>query len=467
MAASLNGRIIFAVVLMTAAFLPAVFATAVPLVGPLVVLFAAAVAILTVIPPHFLPPIALTAYALVPVNYLPGSRITSELSPALLVMLVWEFKMLLAKPATAWWPRFPVIATALWLVLGIALSIARPVSVGWALNFMVFVLLPVFMARRASAKTAPLLLRTWIGLASVLATVGIIEGLIRRNPIPWIGDHYNFEQVWATYRITTTLGHPLANGTFFAMACALCWSQVLATRALQYLVPFALTGTAMLLCVSRAALFASVLAVILVTAVWFRWNRGLGQKLLAVCLLSAAIFYAFGNDTIRYRSASAEGAASAQLRVSVISLSQAVVRQTHYLGVGPGASSHTQDKLIFDRRVRFESAALQLYVDGGIPGLIGVGSLILSSAVVAIRRRRLGGLATLTAFTVSVAGYEFLEDPNALLLMGLPFLLISLPRVRQGSLKTATREARGHTHTLRSSSNDVSLQRAKAGFEKL
>lgn len=388
------------------------------------------VLLLFALPRKLLPGVATAVFALIPVAYLPGSRITTVLSPALLIMLVWLLRLSQSKPTTAARrPVLPAFFVFAWLPVGIFVSINHIVSVAWAINFAIFVLLPCLMAHRADPGTRSALITTCLLLATMLAFLGCLEFALQRNPLTFLNSHYNFHQIWSTYRITTTLGHPLVNGTFFAMTCGLAWGRFLTKGAWYYCGIAALTGVATVATVSRSAVGAAAVAVVVATLVWLYGSPiSLGRKLVTVLVLSLSLATVTATgEQLKSRSASSEGAASARLRVQMISVAESLVRETHYLGVGPGASSHTRDRLVFDRRVRFESGLLQLYVDGGIPGALSVLSLLASVGLIALRRHDLPGISMLVAFTTSIAGYEYLEDVAALLLMGLPMLLVLVP----------------------------------------
>lgn len=390
-------------------------------------LFLCAVVVLLRMPMWTLPATGLTLLVLIPVGYLPNSRVTNMLSPALLVMTVWGLRMLNAARLGAKRPALVLLALA-WLAGACASSIALPASLAWSLNFVLLVVLPWWLAGDADKKTVRALLVTWLVLVTTLAVLAIVESRIGRNPISVLETHYNFKQTWAGYRVTTTLGHPLVNGTFFAMSTALAGALFLQRRHAVFLVPAALGGFAALLTLSRGASLAVAAAVAVIVGAWIlRGSRGLGIKVTVVALAVAGMTLIFTNDALEQRSASAEAISSAALRVSVIEQARFIAKETNYLGAGPGASVQARDHYLVNNQIRFESSFLQILVEDGYPGLIAFGSLLFISGAVAFWRRNYPGLGLVVAYTVSLGTYESIDESISLLLLGLSLFVALSP----------------------------------------
>ena len=123
-----------------------------------------------------------------------------------------------------------------WLVLvGVFSSLfgIRPVpSLVFLGPVVVLVAMPLAL-REMPAEDHRLLVRAWAWSAGVLSAYGLVEFIAAKNLLdPWYALRcLPLVQKWDTYRITTTIGHPLVNGMFFSASFALfCW-QLLDERS--------------------------------------------------------------------------------------------------------------------------------------------------------------------------------------------------------------------------------------------
>ncbi len=107
-------------------------------------------------------------------------------------------------------------------------------AVAWTAGFAVLALLPAALVPFEPAAARPIV-STWTGLAAVLGVYASLEAwVLRDNPL--LGWAYRsapapdgFDQIWSVYRATTTMGHPLVNATFFAVALPLAVDRACAT----------------------------------------------------------------------------------------------------------------------------------------------------------------------------------------------------------------------------------------------
>lgn len=403
---------------------------------------ACACALLCAAPTYALPSVALAAYALLPTNYLPGNTVTNSLSPGLLVLAIWLVRVSLEHHpqdplsirATA-----PAIALASWLVVTLAWSIDLQTSIVYTGAIGLLLMAPFALAERADARTIDLLTQTWLGVASALSCLAILERITETNPL---GSFYQIaqgrplDQVWAVYRVTTTLGHPLANAFFFSATVGLSIG-ILSKRASPLsIVSLCLALTALTLTASRAGLVAAGGAAVVVLAVsTFDTRRKatyrLGIPIAAVCLGAIAYY----SPLVQDRLTSDEAAASGTVRSIAWTIARTTADAYHYVGSGPGTSTQAVASVRPTDYI-LESSLYQLLISIGIPGLILMAATILSAFVSGVRYRNYGGLGLLAACTLSSLGFNMAESYRpGWLLFGLAVILARQRRTKDSDTR--------------------------------
>lgn len=385
----------------------------------IVVLACAAFAFLFVLPVWLLPSLAFAAFALLPVGYLSGvpEVVGRFLSPTVLVLAVYGLR--------SWRDRDPGPTRTYPYLLGIGLLLLVPFSINparsllWVVVLGVAALLPSTLT--TGFRTTEALRRTWFVIAGLLALYAIAESVTHLNPL---GGLYTVEQHWSVYRVTTTIGHPLLNGAFFATtACLAVFAALQGGRArwLPMLV-FPLSGVAAALTGSRSALvaLAAGLAVGLIVSIFSR-RLTARVKVGGLTLAVATVLTLPNLPTFADRLGSLEAAASASYREAVVRLAVRLIEQQPLFGGGPGTSG----------RVAEQSGALLPLESGVLGTLVSVG--LLGGAAIAVylvlawtafaRRQQFGALSALTAFLVAGGSFPLWEsNAAALALVGLVWL---------------------------------------------
>ena len=404
----------------------AVASSYVPRLTGLLVAATITAAVLCRVPAHVLPSIALSAFALLPVNFLPGRNLTTILSPALFVIIVWAIRVV--SQGTFHSPRaisVPAICLLLWLLASSLVSVDVGATFGWMVAFLGLAMCPMLLCNRVGPRTQPALVRTWLTLGIVLSLFALVEGALQQNPVfgaMYIkGDGQPLDQVWSVYRVTTTLGHPLMNGTFFAMSFALAVSVWLRARTQATLFTVALTLSGVMLTVSRGAIVAAAggggAAVVLAL---FRGRVRGTRKLVAGVLVPIGVLAVGTSELIARRSASSEGLASGLFRSEIVGVARELSNRVGALGSGPGTSRVIEA----NTGTVLENSALQLLVALGGTGLVLVAWLIASAIRQAIVRGNDHAVALLVAVVIASAGYNFVEGGRTgLILVGLPLLV--------------------------------------------
>lgn len=373
------------------------------------------------LPLWLLPSVSLWLFALLPVGYLIGvpNVVGRFYSPAIVVLLIWLVRLGFrrGRPSFVRSLRWLVPVYAVLLVLSyIGLSPSR--SVNWLFVVAIAVALPAALAPAIDQRTSSTLLRSWFVLGIGLSLLAVIESLLQTN---LLSPYYSFDQHWALYRVSTTLGHPLMAGTFFSVtAClaAFAMTRVGAPRGTAFLC-FVACALAAGLTGSRSGVYALVsgLAVgLLVTLVSGRTS--VANKFLGIVLGVAALVVLPALPTIAGRAGSSEGAASSLYRDYVVRLAGRLFLQRPVVGYGPGNSSIATVQS--GAKLPLENSVLGTLVSGGV---IGTLALLVLVVVVVVRLGRTGradGIAAIAAYVVAGAAFPLWEsNPAALVAVGL------------------------------------------------
>ncbi len=378
-------------------------------------------AALLVLPRAWLPALALALAALLPVTWLPVPRVLVTLSPAVAVIGVWclrlaaaEAPLRLRRPTPgSRAPALVAVGLAGWLVASLLLTRFVGTAVAWTAGFAVLALLPAALAPFEPAAARPIV-STWTGLAAVLGVYASLEAwVLRDNPL--LGWAYRsapapdgFDQIWSVYRATTTMGHPLVNATFFAVALPLAVDRALRHRRPLDLAAVAATGAGLLATGSRGALVAGAVAATVTCALAVRDADA--RRWAPAVLALVAVGVVVGGTTLLARTASAEGRDSLTYRIEVLGDALAVAGDNVAFGVGPGAAGVVKGEA--ERGVAafpYENAWVEMVVATGAPGALLLAVLCALAARRAARAGRAGVAGAVVAYAITAATFNLLE----------------------------------------------------------
>jgi hypothetical protein len=418
---------VYALIMLVSIVLGAGIATA-PVETAIIFVTLCAIVALITLPVDTLPLLALCCFVLLPVNDLPMPSFFRGASLGVVVLIVWLWRRKQPKQSL---PRSTLISASLlvcYLLATTAFTIEIARSLVWTSAFIASVLLPVFAGGFTDLE-ARRLIKGLIALGVGLSCFAIVEYLLHHNPI--FGTLYTkgpFPVIehWKTYRVTTTLGHPLYNAMFFAAAAAAAFPTYLDTRRTAYLGAFILTLIGLFLTGSRGALYLTPAVIVFVVIFQLRDRdkpvRSLGRiaLLVAVGIAIAGALYA---QTVGVRASSGEARSSTEARYRDIGVSLSTASHTHYLGSGPGTSNSAKDEgteSVNTSSLVIENSYLQILVSIGIPGLLLIivffGSIIREG----VKRFQLPAVAALTSVVLVMSTFNFAEgDRPGLVLLGL------------------------------------------------
>lgn len=400
---------------------------------PVAAAAAAALAILiaAAVPRAWLPSTALVAFAILPAKQLPWPGEPATLSPGLVVIAVWAARVALdrERPTSDRATLLNVVALTAFSAWTFAASVASPnfrESALWSFSFAALVTTPVLLMRLEPPNSARYLVRSWRVLASVLGGYAVLETFIlRENPLyDWA--YHSAQppliQVWSVYRATTTLGHPLVNGLFFAVALVLSFSAVIrgSRSRLAYLsVAFPFMG--LIATASRGPSLAALVGC--ATILLFR--RSSEKRQLRASFAAALVLLLGGTllaSNLAARDNSQEGHSSRLYRSRSTEEALRLAGSHPVIGNGPGLADQTKRLAAKgpQRKLGIENSWLQSAVS---LGWIGLGLLIVAfwvSLGTARRRGHSAGMAAVVVLVVGMSGFNLLEaNRPALLMLGL------------------------------------------------
>jgi polysaccharide biosynthesis protein PslJ len=387
------------------------------------------IATLLFAPVAFLPLLAFSTFCLIPVNDLPLPEVFRAASFGVVVLGVWLLRRGPRQRARASaFTRYSAYLLVLCLLMTSIFTISLSRSIVWSVAFIASVLLPIF-AGGFSDRESRLIITGLITLATGLSCFAILEYAIRENPLfghLYSEAPYPLIQHWSTYRVTTTLGHPLNNALVFAAAAAAAFAAYLETKRARLLVAFALTLVGLFLTGSRGALYLTPVVIVVVMTVYVRSHRlqlhGFGRLLLLVAA-GAGIAGALYTQTVGARAETGEARSSTNVRYEDVRVAIDRAKQLDFLGSGPGTSNSARAEnaeSISNSSLVIENSYLQLLVSIGIPGVVLV--IVFFGAVVreGVRRQRLPAAAAFLSTVLVISTYNFIEGVRpGLILLGL------------------------------------------------
>jgi hypothetical protein len=421
-AAGSGGALVLAAVALVALVVLAVGAVAaVSPLGTAALLGLAVFAAAASLPVWLLPSVSLWLFALVPVGYLIGvpNYFARFWTPAVLVLAIWVVRIALHRGRGVFLRslRWTLPLAVLLLALSVV-SLSDTRSINWVAILFVTVALPTALVPADDDRTGPTLLRAWFALGILLSLVAVLESLVESNPL---AQYYNFDQHWALYRVTTTLGHPLMNGTFFAVTSCLAAFSALrrgSARGTAFTC-FVLSALAAGLTGSRSGVYALVcglgvgLLVMLVSG-----RTSIANKLLGIVIGVTALVVLPALPSIAGRANSAEGIASGLYRDQSVKLAGKLFSQSPWLGTGPGSSAIAVAQS--GANLPLENAVLGTVVSVGVIGIAGLLVLVVLVLVRIVRGGRPDGIGAVSAFVAAGAAFPLWEpNPASLVLVGL------------------------------------------------
>lgn len=382
------------------------------------------------LPLHLLPGLAVALFVLVPLDYMPAVNpiFGRYLSPALIVLSFWIVRTALHNR------RSSVKFLTPWVWLSLALLGLGLASVGWSLDparsllwvataGIVFVGF-AWMGLRADSKTLGAVTSTWLCLGVIVGAMALVEGVTHTSFLATIyanqdSSSIGFNQLWSTFRVTTTLGHPLMNATFFATTSAFALIHAARSASRLAVLSGTMCGIGAVLTVSRSAVAALAVGLCLgILTMLGTKTVSFGRKLFwSVASILGAVAVVT-SPVVQARSVSAEGEGSSGLRSVLLDIAINVAVNDGLAGSGAGTSANRS--VLEGLSLPFENSYAGVLVSLGIAGLLLFVLLIAGLLVKAIARDNFAIAAGLTAFAIQIAAYPLVDNvPVGLIILGM------------------------------------------------
>ena len=394
------------------------------------------------IPVHWLPAVALVAFAVVPGQLVPTAYVGRAVTPGTIVLIIWVLKVFLTKRKLRIYNPFVlanIFALLIWSAATSYLSELSEVSFAWSVSMMVAVLLPVLLG---SEREADLVARTWILLGAVLSVYTIIEAVLGRNIVfGYLAD--NDVQHWSVYRAYASFGHPLLAGTFFVATFGLALGMWLRGNRQKWLLSIAILSLiAVFATISRGAIVTAVVVVAAFAIIaLLRRSTTVPRALSVVGIIVVSVFAAMNTPRLVERIFSVEGSRSNDARRSGFDVALVGADHFHWLGAGPAMSQRAVAQFNVTQ-VRIESAYLQLLLSVGLPGLAFFSVAMVGAGCIAVRDGRLGALGALLGVLVSIGFYNSIDARwGSHILIGLAlFICLRCSTTRDGGEENGIRQ---------------------------
>lgn len=395
-------------------------------------------ALLLVLPLHCLPPIALAAFAMLPIGFLSDVEQSFRLyvSPSFVVMTVWAIRSsgLARERRPEGLAQWVTIAAVIFAALTIPFSVSSVQSVAWVANIAVFVLFPLLLAGRAHSESlARLLTLTWSTLGVVLGCMALLEKMLSYHVlgdlIPYA--RLDIQVTWLTDRATTLLGHPLMNATFFAVATTIAGVRLLQRPSPRTAFVVTATTIGLFLTVSRSGVIATVGALALGLLITLIQGRvSIGAKLLglgAVIVTSGVLAL---SPLLADRGV--EGAASTAVRFKVVDLAIRLAEEDGYLGSGAGTSNGRA--VMAGARFPIENSFLCLLISVGVIGLLLMVAAIAAIVFAALRQASIPEASGMLCFSIICGAWPVWDNRPVAWMIFTSLILMALTNAGIGKV---------------------------------
>lgn len=405
------------------------------------------------LPRNALPSTALWMAILLPLNFTGVPKVAGAFfTPAVIVVAVWLVRVAIAERATTlrvvrgWSIVVPLVVllgiSALVNMGGTQSSIVIPMEGGrsfaWISVLLVCGVAPAMLGQTSRDDVWSPIQSTFAGIGVFLGSLALLEFVFNVNPWFSLYEQYIQQTVWSVFRAMTSMGHPLVTSTIASVALSVCLFPSGEVRRSWYWFGAGGALVALVLSVSRSGVYAIGLAGLVgILAARSKSKHVLSKDKVGLLLLGAIPFGAVAfSPLLTQRSASSEGADSANYRFDMTEKALRLITERPWLGYGPGTSNwvYTETYMGLHSGVaRLENSLLQGFVSTGIPAAVLMFAGVIFVVWLAVRRARPSVAAGITAFFVSIAGYNALEADTALLAIIAPLIFLAVMPTDEGA----------------------------------
>lgn len=384
-------------------------------------LLSGALACSMLMPVSWLPSLALLTVLILPTESLPLPAVLRSVPVGLLFLVVWQLR---TRPQATPLRRTIVAvgAFATWLAMSFVFAgMLSPRSVTWSITALAA--LGLFALRPPPAIECRLALNIFTAVASVIAVFAVVESfVIGFNPV--LGTLFAATTEWGNDthtgipRATTSIGHPLMNGTVFAVAAVLVAGRLFdgsrRSPGLEY-GQLAVLIAGIAASQTRTGAIGALAGLFLL--VGFSDSRGQHLRRAGFFGLTVLLVVFFALALSQRNNAGLDF--TINHRASVPSAALASIDGYEIFGVGPAMSDQWRASMrLPGSSVTLENGYAQLLVSLGPVGML----LFIANLLLAIRvglsrgpsRTAAAGLATLA---LAFAGFNAIESAPRLFVL--------------------------------------------------
>jgi len=399
--------------------------------------------LLSVVPKHWLPAIALAAFAIVPNTLVPNDGLLRAFPLVSAVLLIWVLRRIEAparnhvgrlQVGRGWFDVARVLSLCfiIWAVvvsIGVQ-SVERESSFGWILSISVaafaVMLVPSAPAEAATLKTA------WLRIGGVLGLYAVVELALKSSPVyellyRLMDVSPTFSGGGSSFRAQLGFGHPLWAGAFLVPAAVLGivgWMQGAPRHNLIFGIGAAFGVVSTLSRGSILAVGGAVALGLLLTAVIDK-TRSRRRLVGGVFGLAAALVAVSAFGPFVERLSGLGATLSAGTRTTAIEAAIQSSSDSGWLGTGAGTSGSTGRNYT---SVVIENSLAQLLISVGIPGLVLFTLLVVVLILNALQSRDITSAMALLAYMIAISTFNSIEGVRSMhLILGLLFLLCISP----------------------------------------
>jgi hypothetical protein len=263
-------------------------------------------------------------------------------------------------------------ALAILLLISSSSSVGPLRSLGWAFQLLTVAWLLTYQRKEVGTHLKFRMTRVIAWCSISVGVLGGLEYLLRRTLIytgsvfPAYTEAYKWV-FFSTFRIQTTLGHPLNNGLFFstcALICFIGWVQLEKHQIL--FVAFILCSISTLLSGSRTAVLALLGGTLLVLVLMWGQLKPSQRTLFFLVSPPSIILFTFSPifQSLLSRNQSGEGIESQKYRADILNWVPYFLKTYTYRGSGPATSGQVWSQI--GNGAPLENGILQMWVSLGL-----------------------------------------------------------------------------------------------------
>lgn len=371
--------------------------------------------------------IALALWAYLPTEYISQDPLQTYLNPSSLLFIVI---LLRCKSQLSGYQLVSAVVLACYLIFTSLFSVDPLRSFAWSFQFLLL-FYSFFFASKVADKVGKNLLIVGFSTVTIsLLLLAFLEFLTSSNLL------YNgnllpqFEEAWrwqnfSIYRVTTTLGHPLNNGMFFATASLFFLRVAILEASKIYFYSLAT------LCIASVFLSGSrsaILAFLIGAFVWLilDWRKTKISTRVWLIMLAPTFILSFMQtqiyERIFVRIDSGEGLSSQLYRQDLLQWAGLFSKNFIFGGSGPGTSGNIW--LAYGNVTPLENGFFQLWVSLGlIPTmllLLGLLAFVLFGI-----RRQIAPFVTLIPALIYLPLTNFIDAVSSYMIAIILFVVVS------------------------------------------